>query len=101
MFFRLFAGLGKWERSQHPPVLTSSATSGTLPVMTGRGKSYAQEAVHQRIGRPLDEALRELYVERRHSQQEIADALGVSRSLVREWLADFGINRDDRPAVAL
>lgn len=69
--------------------------------MTRRGKSYAQEAVHSRIGRPLDQALRELYIDRRHSQQEIADALGVSRSLVREWLTDFGIHRDDRAAVAL
>lgn len=64
--------------------------------MPRRSKSYAQEAVHGRIGKPLDQALRELYVDRRHSQQEIADALGVSRSLIREWLVDFGINRDDR-----
>jgi len=64
-------------------------------------KSWAQEAVRARIGRPLDEALRELYVERRHSQQEIATALGVSRMTVSIWLRDFGITRDDRPAVAL
>jgi len=64
-------------------------------------KSYAREAVRARIGRPLDEALRELYVDRRHSQQEIADALGVSRMTVSIWLRDFGITRDDRPAVAL
>lgn len=69
--------------------------------MARRNKSYAQEAVRGRLQKPLDQALRELYIERRHSQQEIADALGVSRTLIREWLADFGITRDDRPAVAL
>jgi DNA invertase Pin-like site-specific DNA recombinase len=66
-----------------------------------RNKSYAQEAVRQRIGRPIDEALRDLYIDRRHSQQEIADALGVSRMTVSVWLREFGITRDDRPAVAL
>ena len=69
--------------------------------MSRRNKSYAQEAVHARINRPLDQALRELYVDRRHSQQEIADALGVSRTLIREWLVDFGITRDDRPAIEI
>lgn len=69
--------------------------------MARRNKSYAQEAVRARLQRPLDEALRELYLEKRHSQQEIADALGVSRTLIREWLVDFGITRADRPAVAL
>lgn len=64
-------------------------------------KSYAQEVVQGRLQKPLDEALRELYVDRRHSQAEIATALGVSRSVVGKWLADFGITRDDRPAVAL
>lgn len=64
-------------------------------------KAYAQEAVRGRIGKPLDVALRELYVDRRHSQAEIAQALGVSRALVAQWLRDFGISRDDRPAVAL
>lgn len=66
-----------------------------------RNKSYAQEAVRLRIGRPLDEALRDLYVERRHSQQEIANALGVSRMTVSTWLHDFGITRDDRDPVTL
>lgn len=69
--------------------------------MGRNNKSYAQEAVRARIGRPLAEALRELYVDKRHSQEEIADALGVSRTLVRDWLREFGISRADRPAVAL
>lgn len=69
-------------------------------------KSHAQLLVEERTGRQVDELLRELYVDRRHSQQAIADALSangapVSRALVSEWLRDFGITRDARPAVAL
>lgn len=70
--------------------------------MTSRRKAYAKDAVHQRIGRPVDEALlRELYVEKRHSQEAIAESFGISRTLLRDWLAEYGITRDDRPAVAL
>lgn len=64
-------------------------------------KGYAKELVRHRTGREPDELLRELYIERRHSQQEIASALGVSRATVADWLAEYGITRDDRPAVAL
>lgn len=74
--------------------------------MTDGRKSHAQLLVEERTGRQVDELLRELYVEKRHSQQAIADALSakgarVSRALVSEWLRDLGITRDERPAVAL
>lgn len=65
------------------------------------GKSYAKELVRERTGRDPGELLRELYVDKRHSQKEIADALQVSRMTVALWLQDYGITRDDRPAVAL
>jgi DNA invertase Pin-like site-specific DNA recombinase len=71
-----------------------------VPVMP-RNKSYAKEAVHAQTGRDVDELLRELYIAKRHSAQEIADAIGVSRMTVVSWLKDAGISRDDRPAVAL
>jgi DNA invertase Pin-like site-specific DNA recombinase len=71
---------------------------GTMqPQTTG----YAAETVRLRTGREVPELLRDLYVERRHSQQEIADAIGVSRSQVREWLRVHGISRDDRAPVDL
>lgn len=57
--------------------------------------------VEQRTGRDLPELLRELYVDRRHTQEEIAESLGVHRITVTKWLARFDISRDDRPAVAL
>lgn len=64
-------------------------------------KSYAKELVRRTTGREVDEVLRELYLEKRHTQEEIADALGVGRGVVAGWLTEFGISRDDRPAVAL
>ena len=64
-------------------------------------KSYAKEMVRRTTGREPEDLLRELYVERRHSQQEIAIALGIGRMTVSQWLAEYGISRDDRPAVAL
>jgi DNA invertase Pin-like site-specific DNA recombinase len=64
-------------------------------------KSYAKETVRLSTGRDPEALLRELYIDRRHSQQEIADALGITRSLVKKWLAEYGITRDERPPVAL
>lgn len=69
--------------------------------MARQRKDYAKEAVAARTGREVGELLRDLYIDRRHSQEEIAGALDVSRSLVAQWLREYGITRDDRPAVAL
>jgi transposase len=49
----------------------------------------------------IERVIRDLYVVRRHSDQEIADALGVNRVTVTKWRKRWGIRRDDRPAVAL
>ena len=59
-------------------------------------KNYAQELVRVRTQREIPDILRDLYVERRYSQQAIADALGVSRWQVNTWLATYGISRTDR-----
>ncbi len=64
-------------------------------------KSHAKTLVRISTGRDPQDVLRELYVDKRHTQQEIADALGIARVTVGEWLREYGINRDDRPAVAL
>lgn len=69
-------------------------------------KSHAQLLVEERTGREIHELLRELYVDKRHSQQAIANALStngapVSRGVVSQWLREFGISRDDRATVAL
>jgi len=64
--------------------------------MTDGRKTFAQKAVHASTGREPADLLREMYVEKRHSQEEIATALGVSRATVQTWLRDFGISRADR-----
>lgn len=64
-------------------------------------KAYAQELVRLRTGRDPEELVRELYLQKRLTQLEIAKALEVSRSTLAAWMVDWGITRDDRPAVAL
>ena len=78
-----------------------------MAAMKPRRKSPLQLLVQDRTGRDLDILLRELYVDERHSQDAIADALStkvgetISRSTVKQWLAQRGITRDERPAVTL
>lgn len=69
--------------------------------MARQSKSHAKELVRERTGRDVDDLLRELYVAKRHSQEEIGEALGVHRRTVAQWLTEAGITRNDRPAVAL
>ena len=64
-------------------------------------KNPTQTLVTIRTGREVPDLLRELYVGKRHSQQEIADALDVSRAQVQYWLQQFGISRDDRAPVEI
>jgi DNA-directed RNA polymerase specialized sigma54-like protein len=70
-------------------------------------KSATLELVRVSTGREPRDLVHELYVEKRHSDQEIADALTattgypIGRATVNEWRRRFGITRDDRPAVAL
>jgi hypothetical protein len=72
--------------------------------VNGEGKSHAQVLVEERTGRPLPELLRELYVERRWTDQEIATHVSrptakVSRATVRNWRGELGISRADRTTV--
>ncbi len=64
-------------------------------------KSAAWELVRIRTGRDPEDVIRELYIERRHTDREIARALGIGRMTVNQWRRELGISRDDRPAVAL
>lgn len=69
--------------------------------MARKRKDYAAELVRLRTGRDVPDLLRDLYIDRRHSQQEIADALGVSRAQVVYWMRDIGIGQDDRPPLEI
>lgn len=59
-------------------------------------KTPLQLLVQERTKRPIEELLRELYVEKRHSDREIAESIGVTRAAVQQWRESFGISRDDR-----
>ena len=63
--------------------------------------THAQALVTLRTGRPLPELLHDLYVVQGRSQVDIAAEIGVTRVTLAMWLREFGITRDDRPAVAL
>lgn len=69
-------------------------------------KSPTLELVRIGTGRDPRELVRELYVERRHSDREIADALteaagfDISRAAVQAWRKSWGITRDDRQAAS-
>lgn len=70
--------------------------------MQDRIKSRVEQEVSQRnAGRDVPDLVRELYVSKRFSDREIAEAIGVHRVTVTNWRAEWGITRDDRPAVAL
>jgi DNA-binding XRE family transcriptional regulator len=59
-------------------------------------KAYAKNLVRQSTGKDVPDLLRELYVEKRHTQAEIAESLDVSRDTIVRWLSEYGISRDDR-----
>lgn len=64
-------------------------------------ETYAQKLVRERTGRDPEDLVRELYLDKRHSQREVATALGVERSTLAHWMREWGITRDDRSAVSL
>jgi hypothetical protein len=70
-------------------------------------QSDLQLLVQERTGRDIETLLRELYVEKRHSDQEIADAFSrainadMTRATVQQWRERFGISGDDRAPLEL
>lgn len=60
------------------------------------GKSHAKSLVRKVTGREVHELLRELYVDKRYTQDEIAASLNVSRDTIVSWLSEYGISREDR-----
>lgn len=71
-----------------------------MTAMSEGYKSTVQKLVQQRNGRDLAGHLRELYVDRRLTDQEIGDAWGVHRMTIVQWRKQFGIDRSQRTAVA-
>lgn len=60
-----------------------------------------QEMEH-RLGRDLDDVLRELYHEEGLTQRQVGDRLGIDSSTVARWMRERGIRarREGRRAVA-
>lgn len=63
-----------------------------LPTPLNRTKSRVQQAMEQRIGQPLDQALYRLYIIEGQTQDQIAWAWGLNRATVSRWMRDFGIS---------
>lgn len=63
------------------------------PTPLFRTKTRHQQVVEQRLGEPLDQALRRLYVMENRDQAEIGEMFGLEQSTVSRWLKDFGITR--------
>lgn len=64
-------------------------------------KSASQRVIEKAYKMPVDALLRDLYVDKRHTDQEIGDALGVTRAAVQQWREQYGITREDREPVEL
>ena len=64
-------------------------------------KSRHQQIIEARLGEPIDEVLRRLYVTEGLSQAEIGLRLGVSRNAVVRWMAQFGIESRFTPTQAV
>jgi hypothetical protein len=60
-------------------------------------KTSTQRQIEKRLGAPIEDLLREWYIDQRFGDQEIAEALDVTRGAVQQWREQFGITRDDRP----
>lgn len=67
--------------------------------MQDRIKSAAEQQVQQRTGRDdIPAYLRELFVDRRWTDREVADHFGVHRVTVTNWRKEWGITPDERQA---
>lgn len=55
--------------------------------------THAQQLVSLRTGRSVPDLLREMYVDQRLSQADIAIELGISRMTVAMWLREHSITR--------
>jgi DNA-binding XRE family transcriptional regulator len=58
-----------------------------------QNQTHAQELVELRMGRPIADVLRDLYVVRGLTQEQVAAEIGVTRMTAVRWLAEYGITR--------
>lgn len=53
------------------------------------------QLVEARLGRPLEDVIRELYVDQGRMQREVAKTLGIDTGTLSRWMRELGI--DARP----
>ena len=53
--------------------------------------SRGMQLIEMRLGRPLAEVLRELYVDRGMTTKQVGAELGVSDASVSRWMSELGI----------
>lgn len=61
-------------------------------------RTHAQALVSLRTGKPVEQVLRELYIDQGLSQVEVAAELGITRVTVAMWLREFRIEKPAIPA---
>lgn len=49
------------------------------------------QVLEARLGRPMDQILRELYVDQGKTLEEVGTELGITKGAVSRWLEKFGI----------
>lgn len=73
----------------------------------GSKRTGLQMLVEAKAGRDIEVVLRELYVDRRHSDAEIASLFAgltgseIPRSTIQTWRGQMGIRREDRPSAEI
>lgn len=50
------------------------------------------QRLEARLGRPMDEILRELYVDRGLTLEQVGAELGITKGAASRWLERFGID---------
>lgn len=60
-------------------------------VRTNVLKSRGMQLVEHRLGRPLEDVLRELYTDQGMTVKQVAEELGVSSASVSRWMGELGI----------
>lgn len=54
-------------------------------------RTREMQRLEARLGKPMDEILRDLYIEQGMTLVEVGAALGITAGAVSRWLAHFGI----------
>lgn len=54
-------------------------------------RTAEMQRIEARLGQPIDETLRKLYVDRGLTVRQVGSELGVTAGVVSRWLERFGI----------